>query len=219
VDLDAPNHTFYVDLVGTDAFVYSERLNGPGGLPLSAQWKMLAVLDRGPFSILAAIAMMRRGCVVELFVPVSDAVERLSRETQRKLAEKLSGLVTRPNYKGFLLEMSELPLEQHTAAQLDSMIRRMAIKFAREKRFKGVVFGDVSGNLSSLLQMGSEQYDMPIFYPLLGLERNDLEDLSNLAGIDPNQLVSEISFQYHAENRTASTLEAVETPVVREVRF
>ena len=52
VNLDKPDVTVFVDLVGDRAYVYRERLSGPGGLPLSSQWKMLVVLDSGPLSIL-----------------------------------------------------------------------------------------------------------------------------------------------------------------------
>ena len=219
VDLDNPDHTFYVDLVGSDVFVYSKKIRGPGGLPLSAEWKILGVLDRGAFSILAAVAMMRRGCTVELLIPVSHALEGFSKVSQMRFAEKLGGLVTRPNYKGFMLALDELP--QRLPPGGTESVRRLALRIAREKHFRGVVFGDVSGDLSSLLSVGYENEGVPVFYPLLGFEWSEFEDLARLAGMDASQLSSDRAFHEESlqrENGQGLSLEDV-APWLREVRL
>jgi len=190
VDLDNPDLTFYVDLVGEDAYVYCERLQGPGGLPLSSQWKMLAVLDSGPLSILAAYAMMRRGCVVELFIPISGMINGLAARTQLNLARRLDRLVTRPNYKAFTLEIDGL-LEKSSkdvhvnSAEWRQLVRSLAVRFAKEKRFRALVLADVSGNLDAATVARAE---LPVFYPLLGLEAEDLAELSGLVDVSNSVL-------------------------------
>ena len=198
VDLDDPDVTFYVDLVGEDAYVYCERLQGPGGLPLSSQWKMLAVLDSGPPSILAAYAMMRRGCVVELFIPTSGVIRGLEARTQLALARRLDRLVTRPNHKAFTLEID--PLLEKSSNDLPAgsdgwrqLVRSLAARFAKEKRFKALVLGDVSGNLGASTVTGVE---LPVFYPLLGLEEEDLAELSSLARVSKDELMPNEELQY-----------------------
>ena len=199
VDLDHPNLTFYVDLVGEDAYVYCERLQGPGGLPLSSQWKMLAVLDSGSLSILAAYAMMRRGCVVELFVPTSARISGLSVRTQLNLARRLDSLVTRPNYKAFALEIDQL-LEKASediyarSGDWKHFVRFLAARFAKEKRFRALVLGDVSGNLDASTVTEAE---LPVFNPLLGLEMEDLDELASLAGISSGELMSDEELDYN----------------------
>ena len=198
VNLDHPDLTFYVDLVGEDAYVYCERLQGPGGLPLSSQWKMLAVLDSGPTSILAAYAMMRRGCVVELFIPISGMINELAARTQLALARRLDRLTTRPNYKAFTLEIDKLPESTSNDFHVGSgrwkqLVRSLAVRFAKEKRFRALVLGDVSGNLEATTVPKAE---LPVFYPLLGLEAEDLVELSNLAGISDNELMSNEELDY-----------------------
>ncbi len=94
VNLKTPDVTIYVDLVGDYAYVYNQRLPGPGGLPLSSQWRMLAVLDSGPLSILAAFAMMRRGCLVELLIPLSGTIPAFTKAGQLRLAQILREFVT-----------------------------------------------------------------------------------------------------------------------------
>ena len=198
VDLDDPDLTLYIDLVGEDAFVYCERLQGPGGLPLSSQWKMLAVLDSGPLSILAAYAMMRRGCVVELFIPISGVVNGLAARTQLDLAWRLDRLATRPNYKAFTLEIDGLlekgSKDSHVrSGEWKQLVRSLAARFAKEKRFRALVLGDVSGNLDAATVARAE---LPVFYPLLGLEGEDLAELSTLAGVSTSELMPNEELEY-----------------------
>jgi len=220
VDLKHPDVTFYVDLVGADAYVYFQRLNGPGGLPVSAEWKMLAVLDSGPLSVLAALAMMRRGCVVELFIPQSTTVAHLSPERQLALAGKVGKLISRPSYKAFVMTLDEFSIQPGFADWRD-FVRASAIKFARKTRFKGLVFAEISGELSSLNSYSGLSV-LPIFYPLLGLDEVDLRDLSKLVGLDSNELSLERnadgrSYTSQAEMRTL--FDGVQIPSVREVEF
>jgi thiamine biosynthesis protein ThiI len=219
VDLEKPHMTFYVDLVGNDAYVYSERLQGPGGLPLSAQWKMLAVLDSGPLSVIAACAMMRRGSVVQLLVPISAKIPSMSHETQMDLATRLGDLVARPNYKAFVVEVDDF-LRPPASLDFRSMIRSMAVKFARENRFKGVVFGDIAGHLSNLKGTNRDVMQPPIFYPLLGLDVSDLTGLSNLLGLGELVLASgEGSVTMPQSGDSTKLDEDLPVPVAREVEL
>jgi thiamine biosynthesis protein ThiI len=184
VDLTHPDVTVYVDLADDRAYVYSTKLPGPGGLPLSSQWKMLAVLDSGTLSILAAYAMMRRGCMVELFIPISRQVGAFERESQLKLAHGLSALVTRPNYKAHLFEVDEAngPVIPHSPNP--GNLRAIALAFARKKRFKGVIFADVGGQLDTIRRDVEGEPVPPVpFYPLIGFDNEDLVQLSIEVGI------------------------------------
>ena len=189
---------------------------------MSSQWKMLALLDLGPLSILAAFAMMRRGCVVELLVPTSDTIPRLSSSAQLALAEKVGRLVTRPNYKAFTFEIDEQLDGKLTAhANWRKAIRTMAVKFAREERFRGAIFGDTSGDLSSLGGRYSTSSQVPIFYPLLGLEQEELAELSNRVGIDQSELLpnSDLVWSDKSETEAESNFSDSLIPSVREVHF
>ena len=219
VDLDQPDLTLYVDLVGDWAYVYKEKMEGPGGLPLSSQWKMLAVLDSGPLSVLAACAMMRRGCVVELLIPTSSTIEHLESATQLALAERVARLVTRPNYKAFVLEVDG---QNGASVRWRGFIRAAAVKFAREKRFKGVIFGDISGDLSSLSGGHLKSTQVPVFYPLLGLEEEDLAELSRLVAMDERELLSQARLEVRtrdSEDKVKAQIEDLQIPVVREIQL
>jgi adenylyl- and sulfurtransferase ThiI len=159
---------------------------------------MLAVLDSGPLSILAAYAMMRRGCVVELFIPISGVVNGLAARTQLDLAWRLDRLATRPNYKAFTLEIDGLlekgSKDSHVrSGEWKQLVRSLATRFAKEKRFRALVLGDVSGNLDAATVARAE---LPVFYPVLGLEGEDLAELSTLAGVSTSELMPNEELQY-----------------------
>jgi thiamine biosynthesis protein ThiI len=63
VDLTHPDVVFYVEVRGKLAYVFSEYVPGPGGLPLGTQGRALALVEKNR-DALAAWLIMKRGCRV-----------------------------------------------------------------------------------------------------------------------------------------------------------
>lgn len=61
VDLETPDVEVFVEVRNNRAYLFEDVSNGPGGLPLRTQGKVLAVIDDRK-SLLAAWLVMRRGC-------------------------------------------------------------------------------------------------------------------------------------------------------------
>jgi thiamine biosynthesis protein ThiI len=61
VNLTKPDFELFIEIRDDDAFIFTEKIRGTGGLPLGTQGKVLSVID-GTKSILAAWYLMRRGC-------------------------------------------------------------------------------------------------------------------------------------------------------------
>ena len=207
VDLGAPDVTIHVDLVDEDAYVYGERLQGPGGLPLSSQWKMLAVLDSGPLTLLAAYAMMRRGCLVELFIPLSNISSAFATENQLNLARNLRRLITRPSYKVYTVDYERLIGEKvkdqpnpSTTSKL--LVRLAAAKFAKEKRFKGIIFADVAGEIALAESLRAVAPEVAVFTPLIGLTRDDLSEMARVVGVVGTESLPQEGFQHEIELST-----------------
>ena len=193
VNLGNPDLTIHVDLVGERAYVYGKRLQGPGGLPLSSQWKMLAILDSGPLTLLATFAMMRRGCLIELFIPLSDTIASFASKDQLELARSLRQFVTRPNYKAFTINYEKLLANRterdgYRPTVARDLVRVAAAKFAKENKFKGLVIADAYGDISSVQRLRSASPDLPIFTPLIGLNLDDLIELGERVGVSRSQL-------------------------------
>jgi thiamine biosynthesis protein ThiI len=69
VDLTRPDVTFYVEVRDRKAYIFSEYLSGPGGLPMGSQGKVAALVETDR-DALAAWMLMKRGCRV--FVSTSS---------------------------------------------------------------------------------------------------------------------------------------------------
>jgi thiamine biosynthesis protein ThiI len=223
VDLKKPDVTIAVDLAGDRVYAYGNRLQGPGGLPLSSQWKMLAVLDSGPLTIIAAYAMMRRGCLVELLIPISETIQPFKKDRQLELAAKLRALVTRAAYRAFAINVEPFSTQRSMEyADARLWIRNAALQVAKEKRFKAIVFSDITGDLSlgdQIVQPSESNLRSPVFYPLLGFEMDDLIDICRSTGIPEDDLLSQIRMEkeFHAHGRAITSQEPPRELNVQEI--
>ena len=75
VDLHHPDLVVYVEVRDRRAYVFSEYLDGPGGLPMGSQGKVVALI-RDERDALAAWMVMRRGCRA-LFVVENEETMRI----------------------------------------------------------------------------------------------------------------------------------------------
>ena len=190
VNLKEPDVLISVDTADDLALIYRNRVPGPGGLPLSSRWKMVVVLDSGALSVLAAVAMMRRGCLVEPFIPTSRHGYRFAKETQLTLAMMLGELVPRPQYVGYVVDLDAIKKPDGDSEVSLNSVRKMAAQFAIT-RFRGIIFSNISGDIS---QVSKNQ--MPTFYPLLGLDFEELNSLCDLVGISKQELSSQLAAEH-----------------------
>ncbi len=221
VDLGAPDVTFQVDLAGEGVYLYDEKLQGPGGLPLSSQWKMLAMLDSGPLSILAAYAMMRRGCLAELFIPISKNTPAFAKENQLNLARTLRQLVTRPTYRAFTIDLDKMiggvAEDANQVFFSRDLVRLAAAKFAKEKKFKGLIFADIAGRVSLFEGLAAAAPDLPVFTPLIGFDNEDLIDLARLAGINVAEPFPQVEPQIVSEPPVADLSNDLSSVIVEQL--
>ncbi len=63
VDLDAPQVEIHVEVRENRTYVFTEVVDGPGGLPMGSQGRGLALVDSDPGMVAAWLAM-KRGCKV-----------------------------------------------------------------------------------------------------------------------------------------------------------
>ncbi len=65
VDLHNPGQTIYVEFSNDKAYLYSEKIPGPGGLPINP-YQRVALLLQNEDSVQAGIKVMRRGCSINV---------------------------------------------------------------------------------------------------------------------------------------------------------
>lgn len=164
VRLDDPDLAVHVDVRADRAFVFTGQTEGPGGIPMGTQGRVVALLS-DEASAVAAWLMARRGCTVTLLhagdtgsVP-ADAVEALSRWGFGRDVEVLP-VCTGRTAKGPLLEA--------------------AAHVAQELRADALVTGEGLGSRFAAAPI-------PVLRPVCGLDPEEYarwRDRIGLAGLE-----------------------------------
>ena len=194
VDLTTPDREIMVEVRQNKGFVYTDVVNGTGGLPLGTQGKMVALVSGGIDSPVAAWLMMKRGCEV---IPVYVNNEPYSDETMRQRAlECIRVLQTWA--PGHPFKVYEVPNGKSQDAFLSDcqrrytciLCRRMMYRIAAGIMEKEGAFGIITG--ASLGQVASQTarnmmaetcgIHVPIYHPLIGLDKTEIIDIARKIG-------------------------------------
>jgi thiamine biosynthesis protein ThiI len=192
VDLDEPDVTCHIEIVGDLVLVYSERHAGAGGLPVGASGKVAVLLSGGIDSPVAAARMMRRGsrCVFVHFhsQPFTDA-------SSVRHASELVGILNRFQYDSTLWLVPLAPAQQAIVEACPQELRtllyrrmmvRIASEIARREGAKALVTGDSLGQVASQtlenLAVVEDAAEMPVLRPLIGRDKNEIIDEARAIG-------------------------------------
>lgn len=66
-----------------------------------------------------------------------------------------------------------------------------AAKYAEEKRFKGIIFADVAGEIALAEALRAAAPNVAVFTPLIGLTKEELSEMANLTGISSGESLLE----------------------------
>jgi len=184
VNLTDPAFTIGVEIAPGRVFVHLGREAGAGGLPTGTSGRVVALLSGGIDSPVAAWRMMRRGCQAT-FVHFHGApfLATTSAEKARRLAEVLTRYQLTSRL--FLVPFGELQRQVTLAVPGDLRVvvyrrfmLRIAERVARQIRAKGLVTGDVVGQVASqtLDNMAAIESaaTLPVFRPLIGMDKEEI---------------------------------------------
>lgn len=152
VDLRKPDFEVHLDVRGERAYVFTQHLEGPGGIPVGSQGQAIALLS-DEASFLAAWLMMRRGCAVTGLhagttgsLPVDAAAElvRWGMDAEVELLPACTGLVSKP------------------------VLQEAAARVARDHRAAVLVTGET-------LDSPFAPAPIPVLRPLCGLDAGEVE--------------------------------------------
>src|SRR5437016_3824039 len=249
VNLDNPEFTIYIEIMGSGAYYYYERFPGAGGLPVGMSGKVACLLSGGIDSPVAAYRMMKRGCrVVFIHFHGHPFVSRASADKAEELARHL----TRHQYYSrlYLVPFGELQRQVvlSTPAPLRVVLyRRLMIMIAEElansTKCWALVTGDSLGQVASQtagnISAVDEAATLPFLRPLIGMDKIEITRQAEAIGsyetsIEPDQdccrlfMPANPSTQAHLEQvrRAESTLDihrmvkqALEKIELREFHF
>ena len=188
VNLSRPNVKIWVEVRGNDTYIYTKKVKGLGGLPVSCSGKVLALISGGIDSPVAAWLAMKRGCrVVFIHFHSFPLLSKASMEKTKELVKILS------KYQGkskvYFVPFAEIQSKIKTLIPAKYRIvfyRRLMLKIseivAKQENAKALVTGE------SLAQVSSQTLDnilaieeatkLPILRPLIGMDKAEIIELA-----------------------------------------
>lgn len=165
VNLSEPDIEIFIEVRNKQSFIFSESYPGPGGLPMGTQGKILSIItDENSF--IATWLMMKRGCrAYPVYFSNNGASSTLQADQANDQVELL-----RPWAGKIQLKIIDSPTDTHSFLE-----NRELLNYIQKVNAKGICLSCNLENFSTFNNIF--QNELPIFYPLIGLEENLIKDL------------------------------------------
>lgn len=192
VNLENPELRIWIEIARKEAFVYREKIKGPGGLPVGSQGRILVLLSGGIDSPAAAWLMAKRGSPIDFIHFHSyPFTSRASIDKVKKLVEILSRYTLASRL--FLVSFGEIQKailkncsERFRVILYRRVMIRIAEKIAAEKEALALATGESLGQVASQtlknLRVIEDAVDIPVLRPLIGFDKEEIISLARKIG-------------------------------------
>lgn len=185
VQLENPDDEYHIEIEQDQIFFYTEKIAGPGGLPVGISGRVLVLFSGGIDSTIAAYMMAKRGCQIDLLHFYVNKPKPESKIIRLATAvREFTGpgrLFTAP-YLHF--NMSVLSAEtQYELALFRRFMLRTAELICESNHLDAIATGDSLGQvasqtLSNIRATDDALKDRVCFRPLIGLDKNDITKIA-----------------------------------------
>jgi tRNA uracil 4-sulfurtransferase len=184
VDLGSPEVTAHVEVRDERAYLFSDRLDGAGGLPLGVEGNAVALLSGGYDSAVAAWLLLKRGVALDyVFCNLGgDAYERAVVHVGKALADDWS-YGTRPrlhvvDFADVLRDLREKSRPAYWQVVLKRLMYRAACLVAAERDAEAIITGEAMGQVSSQTLTNLRAIEtvatLPVLRPLIGADKQEI---------------------------------------------
>ncbi len=192
VDLHDPSFRVFIEVGSKEAYLYHDRVAGPGGLPVGVTGRALLLLSGGIDSPVAGWMAMKRGLSLEaLHFHSYPFTGQRSREKVIDLCRNLS--LSGGKIRLHLVSVTDIQKEIHTRCPselgiilLRRMMMRIAEKLSHSRGLQALVTGESLGQVASQTLESMMVIDsvtsMLILRPLLGMDKHDIITLAEKTG-------------------------------------
>tara|TARA_B100000315_G_C14577269_1_gene588549 strand:+ start:236 stop:1504 length:1269 start_codon:yes stop_codon:yes gene_type:complete len=189
-----PDVDIKVELADKFAYISLEDIKGVGGFPTDQRQKVVALLSGGFDSPVAAFSLMKRGCeVILVHFQNKNTLTKAVQNKVEQIATQLSNFQIKT--KLFIVPFEDIQKEiiKDVPANLRMLIyRRIMLKIssiiANKHKALFLVTGDSVSQVASQtldnLRAVYEESPLPIFTPLIGMDKQEIIDLAKQIGTD-----------------------------------
>lgn len=228
VRLRDPAVTLHVQVYPEKVYLFTQRLPGPGGLPVGTAGRVTMLLSGGIDSPVAAHLMLKRGCAVDF---VHFHMLRNETEIRASKVVALARAVLSPHRLPAVVYMLPSQPFQMALMEYDSrvelvvfrrFIMRVAERIARRRKSLALVTGDNLGQVASQtlenLCVTSQAVETPILRPLISFDKMEIVDLAQRIGayelsIQPYQDPCSLHARHPATRAKLAVVEELEAKI------
>lgn len=194
VDLTNPDVEIFVEVRENNTYIFHEKIDGPGGLPLGSQGKVICLISSGIDSPVATYLMMKRGCeVIALHFDNNPYTTPQCKANFNDLIDVLeeyaSGVPIKRYaipYGHYLQECKSKGPEKMTCVLCKSGMYKTAEKLAKKLGALAIVDGSSVGQVASqtLKNILATRYgvEVPILSPLIGMDKLETSKIAEEIG-------------------------------------
>ncbi|MDO4518827.1 MAG: tRNA uracil 4-sulfurtransferase ThiI [Eubacteriales bacterium] len=187
VDVHNPDMTISVE-IRDKIYVYTDKIKGPGGMPIGTNGKAMLLLSGGIDSPVAGYLISKRGVKLEAvyFHAPPYTSERAKQKVVdlAKLVAKYSGPIRLHvvNFTDIQLYIyDQCPHEELTIIMRRYMMR-IAEHIAREDKCLGLITGESIGQVASQtlqsLAATNDVCTLPVYRPVIGFDKQEIVEIS-----------------------------------------
>lgn len=196
VDLSDPDKTIYISVGKNSTYIFGEKLQGAGGLPIGTSGKVLSLLSGGFDSIASSYLLAKRGAEVDflhyhVFPDEKGVLDSKMPKIWDKLSEfTLSKRVFLASYIPFQMRVIDLKRkdERLELVVFRRLMVRVGEEIAKKYRYQALVLGDSLGQVASQTMENivviDDAVSIPIFRPLIGFDKVQIIDLVKRIGLE-----------------------------------
>lgn len=164
VNLTNPDFELFIEIRNDNAYLFTDKICGMGGLPLGTQGKVIALID-SPKSILAAWYLMRRGCRI-VFTTVNDKdIDLLHSFIKNWYAD---------------LDIVMVVLDKQ---KLYEKLKNIAAERSCDALVTGHTIYDTSCDVLSDIKQIKQHISLPILHPLIAMDSDEIDKKCKELGI------------------------------------
>ncbi len=189
-ELKENEETLSITVTKEDAFIFTKRGRGAGGLPIGTSGKAVILLSGGIDSPVAAWYAMKRG-LDPIYVHVHGFSE--NKEALDSKIPKIIGILSNYSvgHKTFyvpshVFQMSALNSGKYELTLMKAFMLRLAERVAERERADCIVTGESLGQVASQTSsnIAAEQngIEMPIHRPLIGFDKVEITNIAKAIG-------------------------------------
>jgi len=193
VNLKSPEAVAYVEVRGDTVFLYSEVIEGPGGLPLGSEEPSLVLYSGGFDSTAAWWLIWRRGSPADAAyfdVGAPEALEnalKSARLLSRAWAHGHEPILHVADFTDAAAAVAELVSPRYRVIVLRRLMMEEAARLALERGYEALVTGESVGQVATQtirnMRLIGANLPLPVIRPVSGMDKDEVTALTRRIGV------------------------------------